>query len=304
MQNIPQIEKDAELAIKAMEKAFNVSISLHDMRGTICHPGGKPALPERHKHRHPCCLLGRDVHSAWDEECFKTCFSKSEMDAAKDWRPFQKKCWKGLTELVVPLIAGNRHRLTIYAGAFRETGSQVPKRLARNKAYERLFDELPELPGRKRLAEMGRAISFFGRGLLGYLYDIDATPDISRGAVVRAFIDENAHRTLFLKDLAEHLHLSPSRTSHAVMENTGMSFQELLLKTRIERAVVLLERSRDSLSEIASRLGFKNEFYFNRAFKKLQGTPPGRFRRERQDWRKSHERRRLEEASESIRLLQ
>jgi AraC-like DNA-binding protein len=79
--------------------------------------------------------------------------------------------------------------------------------------------------------------------------------------------------------LAAHLHLSPSRTSHAVKEFTGMSFQDLLLKERMARATILLESSGDSLAEIAAKLGFENEFYFNRAFKKACGTPPGSFRR-------------------------
>ncbi len=282
MQKTAQDERKAEEAIRAIERAFYVSITLHDMRGTICHPSGKVLLPRRHKHRHRCCQFGRDSRPGWDGRCFKSCFSISEMEAASAGGPFLKHCWKGLAELVTPLIHESHHQLTIYAGVFRKPGHDPAPELKRDAEFMKLFDALPETPGRQRLEELGALLSFFGHGLLRSISAEGLRKDLSRGAAIRAFVAENAHRAASVDDLAKILHLSPSRASHAVKEQTGMSFQELLLKERIARAATLLESSRDPLSAIADKLGFKNEFYFNRVFKKAKGLPPGAFRRTRQ----------------------
>jgi len=283
MQKTVLREREAEEAIRAIERAFKVSISLHDMRGTICHPSGKVLLPQRHKHGHLCCKLGRDSKPGWDGRCFKSCFSISEMEAASAEGPFLKRCWKGLAELVTPLIHESHHQLTIYAGVFREPGSQPPPELRRDEEFMTLFDALPETPKKQRMEELGALLSFFGHGLLRSISHEELQKGLSRGAAIRAFVAGNVHRAPSVEDLAKSLSLSPSRASHAVKESTGMSFQELLLRERVARAATLLANSCEPLSAIAAKLGFKNEFYFNRVFKKAKGVPPGAFRRARQD---------------------
>jgi len=47
------------------------------------------------------------------------------------------------------------------------------------------------------------------------------------------------------------------------------------------RARNLLLSTSLNLKEIASKISYKNVFYFNRVFKKFYGIPPGRFRSQR-----------------------
>jgi transcriptional regulator GlxA family with amidase domain len=62
----------------------------------------------------------------------------------------------------------------------------------------------------------------------------------------------------------------------------GVSPVDHLIRRRMERARELLERTDDSLQEIAAVVGYESEFAFNRAFRRHHGTPPGVFRRLRQ----------------------
>jgi AraC-like DNA-binding protein len=83
-----------------------------------------------------------------------------------------------------------------------------------------------------------------------------------------------------LADLADELHLSESRTSHAVSEMFGIPFQNLLLQQRINGAKTLLLNTDLTVGEIARRVGMRNEYHFNRSFRRAVGLPPGRFRSE------------------------
>lgn len=273
-----EIERQAELGLQAIERTFELSIALHDLRGTICHPDGKVVLPQRHLHRSPCCLYKRKERRGWDDLCFSRCFTQSEKEAGGAGRPFMKSCWKGLCELVVPLMHGSRHSLTIYAGVFKERGFKPGPELAKEDEYLAMLERLPEKPGRKKLEELGALLTVFGHGLLSQIGE-EADEEPGRGAAIRRFVESQAQRQIGIRDLARHLRLSPSRASHAAKEHTGMSFQDLLLKERMARARTLLLRSEEHLGGIALKTGFKNAFYFNRVFKLFYGIPPGEFRR-------------------------
>lgn len=273
-------EDRIEQAVRVIESGFKLNISLHDLRGTIRHSDGSVLLPQRHLHCHPCCLCGRYTETGWDDRCYHDCFTVSEKMAGSESVPFIKKCWKGIGELVVPIFHDRQHLLTIYAGTFRVTGASVDLPGHIGVEYRRLFRRLPRLDEDK-LKSLGNMLSLFGQGIIDCVCNCerDAGDDTSRGAAIRRFINSNAHRRITLPDLAAHLHLSPSRASHAVKEYTGMTFQDLLLKERMLRARNLLLLSQGTLEEISTRLGFVNSFYFCRVFAKFYGQPPGEFRR-------------------------
>jgi AraC-like DNA-binding protein len=50
---------------------------------------------------------------------------------------------------------------------------------------------------------------------------------------------------------------------------------------RLQLAARLLERPGVNISEVSQKVGYESEAAFNRAFKKLMGTPPGAWRKNR-----------------------
>ncbi len=104
---------------------------------------------------------------------------------------------------------------------------------------------------------------------------------VTRQAVIRRFLKYNATHPVGLSDLARTLALSSSRTSHLVKNLFGLSFQTLLTRERLDRAKLLLVYTDYSVKEIAQRVGMPNKYYFNRTFRKIIGTPPGKFRHNR-----------------------
>ena len=63
-------------------------------------------------------------------------------------------------------------------------------------------------------------------------------------------------------------------------EQTGEFFNDYLLRIRIEEAKRLLLENRLRMGEIASAVGFSNQSYFNRMFRKSCGVSPAEYRRQ------------------------
>ncbi|HZJ88705.1 MAG TPA: helix-turn-helix transcriptional regulator, partial [Sphaerochaeta sp.] len=53
---------------------------------------------------------------------------------------------------------------------------------------------------------------------------------------------------------------------------------EYLSRLRIARSVELLEQSALSINEIARQVGFRDQAYFCRVFRRIQGFPPSKLR--------------------------
>lgn len=74
------------------------------------------------------------------------------------------------------------------------------------------------------------------------------------------------------------MHLHPSYFSTVFKNATGLSFKEYLNKVRIEESKILLQNTDFSIIDIAVAVGFEDQSYFSKVFKKYTGTTPKQFR--------------------------
>ena len=90
-----------------------------------------------------------------------------------------------------------------------------------------------------------------------------------------------AHLTqkIMLKDLSLHLGISVSFLSHNIPLEFGMSLKKFIRKKRMEKALVLLKKDM-IVRECAFELGYADEFYFSRDFKKYYGFSPAEMKKE------------------------
>ncbi len=89
---------------------------------------------------------------------------------------------------------------------------------------------------------------------------------------------DNIDKELDLNSLARESMLSKSRFSHLFKECMGKSPSAFLLSMRIERARELLETSELSVREVGEAVGYFDQNYFSRIFKKNVGMSPTVFR--------------------------
>ena len=82
------------------------------------------------------------------------------------------------------------------------------------------------------------------------------------------------------KHLAEKLHVSTSTLSKRFRQETGMSPREYLEQLVISRACTLLLADELGIADVAEELGFSDQFYFAKYFKKQMHVSPSGYRRQ------------------------
>ena len=96
---------------------------------------------------------------------------------------------------------------------------------------------------------------------------------------MREFIDANLDKNLSLETLADVAGLSVYHFARTFKQSEGLTPHDYLLERRLAKARELLTHPDQSLSAIASRVGFADQSHFTRRFRQAQGVSPGQFRR-------------------------
>ncbi|MDR6551851.1 AraC family transcriptional regulator [Paenibacillus qinlingensis] len=84
-----------------------------------------------------------------------------------------------------------------------------------------------------------------------------------------------------MKELANHVDRTPNYISTVFRETTGQTITDYIQQIRIAAACDLLTGSQMSIGEISDFLGFCEQSYFNKVFKKVTGTMPSAYVKER-----------------------
>ena len=93
------------------------------------------------------------------------------------------------------------------------------------------------------------------------------------------YIDTHYEENIRLDEVARHVGLNPSYFSTIFKREMEINFSQYIMKKKIEEACRLLRMTNRSLVDISNELGFDNQSYFSRSFKKHMGISPNQFRR-------------------------
>jgi len=93
------------------------------------------------------------------------------------------------------------------------------------------------------------------------------------------FISDNFAKKITLKTVAAHVGLSTCRMAHLVKEFTGNTVLQIIQQVRIRHAQELLKRTPRSCTEIAYDVGYEDQSYFIKHFRRIVGTTPNAYRR-------------------------
>lgn len=91
------------------------------------------------------------------------------------------------------------------------------------------------------------------------------------------YIQFNYSHDISVDDIAKAVGVSRSHLYRVFMANVGQSPIDYLTDYRISEACSLLKSSNLSIAEIAISVGFFDQFYFSRVFKKIKGVPPSKY---------------------------
>ena len=95
---------------------------------------------------------------------------------------------------------------------------------------------------------------------------------------IKYVIDNNFSLNIKLKDIASRFSTSVSSISHQYKKETNMTIIEYKLNKQLEEAYNLINVSNMTISQIAYSVGFNNQSYFNKMFKKKYYYSPKQMR--------------------------
>lgn len=94
------------------------------------------------------------------------------------------------------------------------------------------------------------------------------------------YIEENYYSNdLNINDVSDKLEVTSSYLSKLLKKETGSSFIEYLTNMRIKKAMYIMEDPIIKIYDVAELVGYSNQHYFCRAFKKVVGFSPTEYKR-------------------------
>lgn len=95
---------------------------------------------------------------------------------------------------------------------------------------------------------------------------------------LQLWITQNLNRKLFLPFLAQKMSMSVRNFERLFIREVGTTAIQYILRCRVEAARLQLERTEKGLKQVASAVGFSSVDVMRRAFVRLTGLTPKRFR--------------------------
>lgn len=92
------------------------------------------------------------------------------------------------------------------------------------------------------------------------------------------YIRQNYTKPLSVKEIALHIGLSPNYFSTLFYKVVGMPFPEYLNRMRIEESKCLLSATDFPIVDIAMAMGYSDQSYFSKTFKRYTGISPREYR--------------------------
>ncbi|MBR0189075.1 MAG: helix-turn-helix domain-containing protein [Clostridia bacterium] len=161
------------------------------------------------------------------------------------------------------------HEIVEAVERIRNVGDSIEKQHITKILYSLLFTEI--------LEEIRKSVD--GKVICGKQNKEIKYDDKDYKIPAEEFFYNRYKERVTINDLAKSLYLSVSQTARVVRRVFGMSFKEVLLKQRMENAVMQIGKGNLSLDEIAADSGYNSYNGFFSAFKKYTGYTPEEYKK-------------------------
>ncbi len=105
-------------------------------------------------------------------------------------------------------------------------------------------------------------------------------PDSRLVQEIREYLDQNYAKDMTLQHIAQRFFISRENVSRKFKQISGENLSDYLTALRIDKAKTLLHNTNLRLSQISELVGYEDEKYFSRVFKKATGQTPREYRKQ------------------------
>ena len=135
-----------------------------------------------------------------------------------------------------------------------------------------------ELDSFQRAEALDRWLSMILHRFIGFVFDFSTLRHQDLIFKTTDYIKQHLSERISLEQAAAQAYVSKSYFCRIMKSELGCTFTEYVNRLRIERSCRLLRTTRLSVSEISLAVGFEDQSYFTRIFKKQLGQSPGKYR--------------------------
>ncbi len=255
---------------------FGVHIRLYSSleRLLLQSPAGGPAAF--------CGLIGSTVEDP--QKCVAQ--GKRMRHLASDrMEPLLYTCHAGMRYCLYPFVSADKLVAIAEIGNFHygqapsdETMGKWRTQLKDDEHLLREFDALPRFDGteEERLVRMFSLI--VEHSIAHRLIQLKQNPLFEK--VVSYIRECITFPHIGIEEVAHHVNRSTSTVSHIVKKEAGISFSQLVIEEKLRAAESMLSSNPvKPIGEVADELGYSDQFYFSRLFKKYRGISPSEYAR-------------------------
>lgn len=96
---------------------------------------------------------------------------------------------------------------------------------------------------------------------------------------VTSYIQNNYNTGLTLEEVASYVKMNPTYLSRFIKKQLGTNFSDYVNTIRVEFSKEYLDNDDYSIIDIALMMGFTDQSYYSKVFKKYAGMTPGKYRK-------------------------
>lgn len=96
---------------------------------------------------------------------------------------------------------------------------------------------------------------------------------------IAQYLEQHYHEEISLQQIAGRFFLSREYISRKFKQEFGVTLSDFLGRIRINKAKTLLLNPQIRIAQIAEMIGYQDEKYFSKVFKKLEGITPNEYRK-------------------------
>ncbi|NEW08279.1 response regulator [Paenibacillus sp. SYP-B3998] len=96
---------------------------------------------------------------------------------------------------------------------------------------------------------------------------------------IAAFLDQHYHEDITLQDISSRFFLSREYISRKFKQEFEVNLSDYLGQIRMDKAKTLLRNPHLRISQVAEMVGYQDEKYFSKVFKKQEGLSPNEYRK-------------------------
>ena len=277
--------------LETIESLTGVRTVIYDRQKFTTRAGRQAIDPSFSGHRSEFCTVIRTAKDGQDA-CNLSDVQEATAEATRRGEPLLHTCHGGLVEVVMPVVYRGQNVATVFCGqAVLENAPATDDtwlaRRARGLGVDpgaliAARDKLPHI-SQKKLVEIGKLLFH----ALSHLAETEGRAALDRALALErdkhvreslAYVEQHFREPMGIRELSQHVHLTPAYLSRLFHRAMGMTFLDYLTQRRIAEAKELLQNTSMKMSGIAFEVGYSHQSYFGRKFRQFTGMSPLQFR--------------------------